>query len=67
MHSVPEEIPDFARAIVTTRTMRSRAHEISGIATSQLDFVLTRPICLRRCNPVRKPSLDLNAAMKQAT
>ena len=48
MHSVPEEIPDWFRTIVATRTMRSKAHETRGMATSQLDLRLTCPVSLSR-------------------
>ena len=66
MHSVPDERPDWFRTIVAAKTIRRRALETKGIAISQLDLRLTCPVCLSRCSPFRKPSLDLNAAMKHA-
>jgi len=66
LQRVPEGRPDWFRMIVETKTRRSRAQETRGIETSQLDLKLIRPTCRRRCNPARKPSLDLNATMKQA-
>ncbi len=65
-HRVPEETPVvLRRSVIITTTIKSE-EETSGIATSQLEVLVTLPAFISLVNDGRKPSLDRNPATKHA-